>query len=303
MPEELRAGIIGCDTSHCIAFTKVMNNADDKAHVPGVRVVEAYPSVSEDIPSSVGRVDGFKKELAEKWDIAIVESIEALLEQVDVVLLESVDGRRHLSELKPVAEARKPVFIDKPFAASLDDAKKMVELIDKHKLPCFSGSSLRFDSNIAALAADTKACGKILGCDAFSPAHLDETNPGLFWYGIHGVEILYTIMGEGCQSVQCTSGPDGELAVGTWKDGRIGTMRGIRKGKGGYGAMVLCENSPPINKQAAGDYYGRLVKAIVEFFKTGKPPLPISETLEICAFIDAALRSSNEQGCDVTLRL
>jgi len=302
MADLMRAGIIGCDTSHCLAFTRLFHDEKAPGHVPGVRVAAAYPSFSPDLEASASRVEKYKKELADKWGVKMTGSIDELLDQVDAVLLESVDGRRHLSELRPVAAAGKPVYVDKPFAASLADAREMVKLVKRHKLPCFSSSSLRFDSSFARFMADDQARGKVLGCDAFSPAHLEPTNPGFFWYGIHGVEILYTIMGRGCETVQCTSSPDADLAVGVWSDGRLGSMRGIRKGKPDYGAMVLCEKSFTYLRYA-GDYYPGLVREIVKFFKSRQPPVPIDETLEICAFIDAAWRSSKSGGEDVKLDL
>lgn len=303
MPETIRAGMIGCDTSHCVGFTKLLH--EDKEVLgdgPPVRVVACYPSFSPDIRSSAERVRKFKNELIDKWNVEMVDSIPALMDVCDVVLLESVDGRRHLKELGPVAEAGKPCYIDKPFAASLGDAKEMVKLIRAHKLPCFSSSSLRFDSVFVKFMADKEARGQVHGCDAYSPAHLEPTNPGLFWYGIHGVEILYTIMGTGCRTVSCSSSDHGDLAVGVWRDGRIGSLRGIRKGKADYGAMVLAEKVFQELRQT-GDFYKELTKAIVKFFRTKQPPVPVEETLEICAFIDAANRSAQLGGDDVELGL
>src|SRR5205085_232995 len=114
----LRAGIIGCDTSHAIAFTKTFNDPAASGDVAGVKVVAAFPGGSDDIPSSHDRVGKFTSEL-KGMGVEIVDSIPALLEKVDVVLLESVDGRPHLEQVKPVFAAGKPVFIDKPLAGSL----------------------------------------------------------------------------------------------------------------------------------------------------------------------------------------
>ncbi|NLU20467.1 MAG: Gfo/Idh/MocA family oxidoreductase [Phycisphaerae bacterium] len=293
--------MIGADTSHCKAFTQMFHDEKHPAHQAGFRVVALYPSFSPDVKSSADRVDQYKKELNEKFGVKLVESIDALLEQVDVVMIESVDGRRHLPELRPVVKARKPVYIDKPFAASLADAKEMVRLLKEAKVPAFSTSSLRFDSAFVNFNKEKDKHGKVLGCDAFSPAHLEPTNPGLFWYGIHGVEILYTLMGTGCKKVECSSTEDGDVAVGTWKDNRLGTMRGIRKGAGGYGAWVLTEKGAPQMLTAKGDYYPGLVAAMAKFFKTGESPVALEETLEIMAFIDAALQSSKRHGDDVEL--
>lgn len=299
---DIRVGMIGCDTSHVVAFTEIFHNPHHAHHVPGVKVVACWPTFSEDVESSIKRVDGFRKRLADDYGVEMVDGAAALLERVDAVMIESVDGRRHLKEFEAIASAGKPVFIDKPFTASLADAKKIAALAEKHEVPTWSSSSLRFDSAIRA-AADAEKCGKVSGCDAFSPAHLEKTNPGLFWYGIHGVEILFTIMGPGCQVVRCTSTEAADMAVGVWKDGRIGTMRGLRSGKGGYGARVMCEKKGPELHTAKGDYYGAMMKAMVAFFKDRKPPVPLAETVEICAFIQAAWESSKKDGDDVKLDL
>lgn len=300
MAEVIRIGIIGCDTSHCPAFTQMFNDEKHAAHQPGFRVVAAYPSFSPDIKSSADRVDGFKKQLTEKYGVKMAGSIDELLTGVDALMIESVDGRRHLPELKAVAQAGKPVYIDKPFSASLADAKEMVRIIKEAQLPAFSTSSLRYDSAFVKFNAAKDKHGQVLGCDAFSPAHLEPTNPGLFWYGVHGVEILFTLMGRGCKTVSCNSTDDTDLAVGVWNKGRIGTMRGLRKG-GEYGAAVLTEKGPPQMLLAAKDYYPGLIAALAKFFRTKEAPVPIEETLEIMAFIDGALQSTKKNGEDVAL--
>ena len=300
----IRAGMIGCDTSHCGVYTRMLNDEQAPEEISGVRVTAAYPSFSEDMEKSVGRVKDISRQLSENWGVKMTGSIEEMLEQVDVVLLTSVDGRRHLKELRPVAASGKPVYIDKPFAASLTDAREMVRVIREHDLPCFSCSPLRFDSRFVKFMSEEKARGRICGCDACGPAHRESTNPGFFWYGIHGVEILYTVMGPGCRSVRCISTDGSDLAAGTWDDGRIGTMRGIHSGHGqaGYGATVLCDKVHA-RLEAAGDFYRNTATAMVRFFRTRKPPVPIDETLEICAFIDAAWQSSKQNGEQIKLNL
>jgi len=305
MSDPIKAGIIGCDTSHVIAFTECFHNEKAKDHVPGVRIVAAYPSFSDDIESSKGRVKEYTDKLREKYGVTITDSIADLVKMVDAVLIESVDGRRHLKELHAVVKAAEPgrlppVYVDKPFAASLADAKEMVRIIRENKLPCFSTSSLRYLPGIQAFLRDASH-GKVMGCDAFSPATLEPTNPGFFWYGIHGVEILYTIMGTGCKDVRCTSTPDVDVAVGIWGDGRVGTMQGRRKPPHDYGAMAYTEKR--VVCLIEPHTYVPRVREIAAFFKTRKAPVPIDETLEIMAFIDAALTSSKAGGKEAPLSL
>lgn len=289
----LRAGIIGLDTSHAPAFTKVINNPDAKGDLAGVRVVAAYPGGSPDIPSSIDRVEGFTKALSD-MGVEIVDSIDELLEKVDVVLLESVDGRPHLKQAEPVLKAGKPVFIDKPVAGSLADAIAIFDLAKETGTPVFSSSSLRYGAGY-----DKEAVGDVLGCDAYSPCSLEEHHPDLFWYGVHGVETLFTIMGTGCESVTRVQTSDFELAAGVWKDGRIGTFRGIRKGKSGYGATIF--GTKGIAQDGGYGGYEPLVVEICKFFKTGEPPVSAEETIEIFAFMEAADESKRQGGKPVTI--
>jgi hypothetical protein len=297
--KDLRAGIIGLDTSHVVAFTRLLNAATPKPELAGVRVTSAYPGGSADLPASRNRVAGFTRELHDGFKVAIVGSIEELLASVDVVLLESVDGRPHLEQARPVLRAHKPLFIDKPIAGSLTDAIALFELAKQTNTPCFSSSSLRFSSGIAGMRNSTTV-GAVIGCNAFGPCPIEEHHPDLFWYGIHGVEALFTLMGTGCQSVARTHTDGTDFVVGVWQDGRIGTFRGLRQGHNtDYGATVVGSKAS-MATTGSGDYEP-LVAEIVAFFKSGKPPVSLRETLEIFAFMEAADESRRQEGKPVTI--
>jgi predicted dehydrogenase len=293
----IRVGIIGLDTSHVVAFTQAMNDKNATGPLAGVKVVAAFAGGSPDIPASRDRVEGYTKELRE-MGVEIVESIDELLPKVDAVLLESVDGRPHLEQARPVIKAGKPLFVDKPVAGTLADAIAIFELAKAHKVPCFSSSSLRFSPGILGMRSDDRV-GEILGCDAYGPCALEEHHPDLFWYGIHGVETLFTIMGTGCESVSRTQTADCELVVGVWKGGRVGTFRGIRAGKADYGAVVFGTKGIVPSGSYAG--YQPLVVEIARFFETGKPPVSADETLEIYAFMEAADESKRQGGTAIRI--
>ncbi len=294
-PAPFRVGIIGMDTSHVPAFTKLIN---DPAKNSGCKVVAGYPGGSTDIPSSINRVKGYTDQLKNEFGVEIVDSIEELCRKVDGVLLESVDGRPHLEQVRPVIAAKKPVFIDKPMAGSLADAIEIFRLAKENNVPCWSSSSLRFGPSIAGMKG-REDVGKVMGCEAFSPCSLEEHHPDLYWYGIHGVEILFTIMGPGCQTVQRAQTDSYELVVGVWKDGRIGTFRGLRAGRSDYGALVY--GSKGIVRSGGYEGYGHLVEEIVKFFKTGQTPIPPEETLEVLAFMTAADKSKAQNGAKVEI--
>lgn len=295
-PAELKAGIIGLDTSHAVAFTKLLNNPRASGELAACRIVAAYPQGSRDIESSVSRVPGYTEQV-KALGVEIVDSIEELVRRVDVVFLETNDGRPHLEQALPVLRAKKPVFIDKPVAGTLADAVAVYEAAQKHGAPVFSSSSLRFTKGAQALRGG--AAGRVLGADVYSPCSLEKTHPDLFWYGIHGVESLFTVMGVGCRTVARASTPDFDVVTGVWNDGRIGVFRGIRAGRSGYGGTVFGEKAI----QEIGPYggYEPLVVEIVKFFRTHEPPVSEEETLEIYAFMEAADESKRQGGAPVSV--
>lgn len=291
---ELRLGMIGLDTSHATAFTKLLNDTKAKDHVPGGRVVAAFKGGSPDLESSWSRVDEYTRELTEKWGVRIHDTIEAMCQEVDAVLLESVDGRPHLAQARPVIEAGKPLYIDKPMAASLRDVLEIFRLAKAKGVPVFSASSLRFGKDTQA--ARSGALGRIQFAQTHSPSPIDPTHPDLFWYGIHGVESLFTVMGTGCESVRRGLTTDGTIEViGTWTGGRTGIFR---EGKG-YGGEARGDKGT--GKVGAFDGYRPLVVAIMEFFRTRVAPVPPEETIEIFAFMEAADESKRRGGGAVRL--
>lgn len=296
--QSARVGIIGLDTSHCEAFTKVLNDPNSDAEYQGFRVTAAYPYGSKTIESSAKRIPEYT-EAIKKYGVTITGSIKQLLDQVDVVLLETNDGRLHLEQALEVIKAGKRLFIDKPIAASAKDAAAIFEAAKKRNVPVFSSSSLRFTPAVQDVAKG-KTVGKVLGADVFTPCSIEPTHPDLFWYGIHGVETLFTILGPNCKQVTRTHTNDTDVVTGIWSDGRIGTFRGTRSGKHDYGGTAYGENG--YTQFAAYGGYEPLLKEIVQFFKTGIVPVKAAETLEICAFMEAADESKRKGGCPVQLK-
>ena len=302
-PKPLRAGIIGLDTSHVLAFTQTLNKAPknpaDADKVAGVKVVAAYPQGSKDIQSSTSRVPEYTAKVKD-LGVEIVDSVDDLVKKVDCVFLESNDGRVHLEQVLPVLAAHKPVFIDKPIAGSLADTIRILNAAKKAGVPMFCSSSLRFGK--AVQEVHNGSIGKVKSAETFSPAHLEVTHPDLYWYGVHGCEALYTVMGTGCISVKRSTTDDGKIQVtGTWPDGRVGIFREENgKDRRGYGGKAVGEKG----EAAIGSYdgYDPLLFAILQMFRTGVPPVSADETLELYAFMEAADESKRRNGAEVTLK-
>ncbi len=292
----LRLGVIGLDTSHSLAFTKAFNATPADPAMQNCRVVAAYPWGSKTIESSSSRIPGYTEEI-KKLGVEIVDSIEELLERVDGVLLETNDGGPRRDQVMKVFASGKPVFMDKPVAASLADVVAIYDAAQKLGVPTFSSSSLRYAEGVQAVRGGE--IGAVLGCDAHSPCSLDPTHPDLFWYGIHGVEMLFTCMGTGCESVSRTTSDSFDLAVGRWSDGRIGTFRGIRTGAAPYGGNAFGEKAVRSIGPSRG--YQPLLIEIAKFFRTRQPPVSVEETLELYAFMEAADESKRQGGKPVSI--
>jgi hypothetical protein len=292
----LRAGIVGCDTSHAIAFTKLINDPQATGSLAKVEVVAAFPGGSPDLPSSADRVEGYVDELR-GMGVEIVDSIPELAQKCDVILLESVDGRPHLQQFKQLAVG-KPVFIDKPAAANLADVIAIFRLAEQTKTPCFSSSGLRYCAAVTKLANDP-ALGGVTGCSVASPFEIEPRHIDLAWYGVHGVEAIYAMMKPGCESVSRVDGADATLVTGKWADGRLASWRGL-KGGHDYAFTAFGPKGLAFDRGFSG--YEPLVDEICTFFVTGKPPVPASETIEMFAFMEAADESARRDGALVTTR-
>ncbi|MFT6179077.1 MAG: putative dehydrogenase [Paracoccaceae bacterium] len=294
--DPIRIGLIGLDTSHVTAFTKVINDPTTKDHVQGAKVVAAFKGGSADIESSISRVEGYTKTLREDFGVEICETIEDLCTKVDAVMIESVDGRPHLAQARPVIAAGLPLFIDKPVGGTLSDTLEIYRLAKEAGVPIFSSSSLRYGKSTQAVRAGS--IGKVTYALCSSPASLEPHHPDLYWYGVHGCESLFTVMGTGCQSVVRRTTPDGLIEVeGNWGNGRTGIFR---EGKG-YSGLARNAKGEEI---AVGAYegYAPLVVEVVKFFKTKKPPVSAAETIELFTFMEAADESKRQGGKAVTLK-
>ena len=294
---DLRLGIVGTDTSHVIGFATAFNDSSSPDHVPGARIVAAFRGGSPDIPASRDRIDGFTRQLQEKYGVEIVGTIAELCRRVDGVLLTSNDGRVHLAQAREIIAAHKPMFIDKPLASTLEDAREIARLAKEAGVPWFSTSTLRY----AVTGLKTL---DLSGVEVWGPGPLEEHHHlDLSWYAIHEAEMLFTLLGTGCEEVTRVESADTSVVACRWKDGRIGTMRALRP-YADYGAVVFrkTEKSQASEMHAIASSPSELDRALVKFFVSGTPPVPNEETLELIAFLDAAQRSKAAGGQPMRLR-
>jgi len=274
--------MIGLDTSHCISLAKFLNRKKSKN-----KIKYAFRGGNQDFSKSRDRVDKFTEELNKKYDIAILDSIEEVAEKSDAILLTSVDGRQHLEQFQILSKFKKPVWIDKPFTCSLEDAKKIMEISKKSDTPFFSSSILRFTKGIA----EYKALQDATTVEITGPVPILEDYPGYFWYGIHSIEILYEIMQKGFESISLRRFPNQkyEIIVAKRNDGRIGIIYGCRySGFKEWTARIFTNNRLIITKsQSKPSGMELMIPHILNFFETKKSPIEVEEMIEIISFIES----------------
>jgi len=292
---DLRLGIIGTDTSHVTAFAKVLNDPTSPDHIPGAKIVAAFKGGSPDIESSANRVEGFAKELAGKYQVEIVPTIAAMCGKVDAILLESVDGRKHLEQATAALKCGKPMFIDKPLAATYADALAIAKAAKAANVKWFSSSSLRWADQMTTMKSPANKSVTVWGPGPIDKSHYLD----LSWYAVHPIEMLYALLGPGCVEVTRIAS-DNDVVVGKWSDGRVGTVQVLRP-YGDFGAVAYTEKKV-IESGKIKVGYVPMLKEIIKFFQTGVSPVNEDETMELFAFMDAAQKSKEQGGKPIKLK-
>lgn len=295
---DVRIGIIGLDTSHAVEFSQCLNDPASTNYVPGAKVVAALPAASSDLPMSKDRIGEFTNTVRDKYGVRIVNNVEELTAAVDAFMILSLDGRPHLAQVKSVLGAKKPVFLDKPVAASLKEAVAIYEQAEAAGVPLFSASAMRWSPGVLDVAAAKIA--SVSGAISSGPSPKQVEHPTLFFYGIHPTEALFTVLGQGCNKVTCTSSEGASVVTGKWSDGRLGTVYAMHTWPADY-RLTLFGKEQSTDQKCNVDYTP-LVREIVKFFQTKTVPVTAAQTLEIYAFMEAADESQRQGGCPVSVR-
>lgn len=322
----VKVGLLGIDNFGSVAYTEFLNRPHAEGVFEGVRVVAAYPVINDDYPDSANLTAQWRDQLTKMYQkptdpkdavppVEWVNSVEELLAKVDAVMIFSMDGRLHLKQAEPVLKAGKRLFISRPLASSPADAVAILKLAEQTKTPCWSSSQHRFSAGFSGMR-DHPEVGRVIGCDVYGGWTVDAPAADQFMRPLHSLETLYTIMGPGVVTASCTSTPTTESITAVWKDGRVGTYRGIKTGAVKYSATVFGEKGVstagiyghgipvngvvPTNDKYVG--YEGLAIEIAKFLKGGPLPVTPAETLEIFALMQAAEESKAQNGAVVRLK-
>ena len=292
----IKIGVVGLDSSHAVQYAKLLHETDHPHHVPGGQIVAAYAGGSPDWELSHGRVPGFREELEHGFAIPVYHSIAEVVAASDAIMILTIDGRVHVEQFEAVAAAGKPVYIDKPLTATLADARKLATVAAESATRVFSSSVWRY----AVGLRDAKAA--LTGPARHMSLHGQwMVHPGLHgwsWYGIHQVEMLYAVLGAGCQRVACAQDGAAEVLTGFWSDGRIGTIATNHDEGLTYGGWIAdAEGTHAISvKDTMHDRYAAFLRGALYFYRGGPEPVALAETMETIAFMETAWRSREQGG-------
>ena len=290
----MRLGIIDFDTSHVGAFVRRVNKVgiEKEQWVDGAKFVVGCPGKSVIFPERIAE----ETASVAKLGLPLVSTAEDMLQhELDAVFVESNCGAQHLERAKFFLDHKIPLFIDKPFTCSSAEAQEIFKLADKAGVPVMSSSALRYAPEIVQAAKEQQDKAKVVSCVAYGPGPQHPKNPGLFHYGIHAVEMLFTILGPGCEWLTAVSNKTADLITGHWKDGRIGTVCTTRP-TSDYGLTVNISGKIVHHKVSTAIIYRELLSAILEMLKRKQSSIRQEETKQIVRFIELATVSAANHG-------
>jgi len=290
----IKVAIIGLDTSHSIEFPRRMQAADcpPDQMVPGIRAVTC---LRFETPFQDKKGLDERQSRLESWGVRVTTRFEEAVADCDAIMLEINDGAFHLDYFKKVAALGKPVFLDKPLAASLADGRAIIRLMRAHNTRVWSGSSIPF---CPELDGTRSGFTQIKRAHVFGALGDAPAGDSLVWYGVHTVEMLQRIMGPGALSVCALETKGSILAVADYGAGREGVVEAIR-GMWVYGGRIqgVMNKEPKIVPFVCASTYAYrdILRLIKTFFEGGAAPVDMLTTFEGLAMMTAA-RQSIETG-------
>jgi predicted dehydrogenase len=290
----IRIGAVGADSSHLPEFTRRIKALSEQGDTR-CRVTTLFDPGQHDL------VDAPKwLKAAQELGVSLAPSLDELLSNVDGVMVLAVNGNKHLSYALPALEKGLPTYIDKPLTCDLEQARQLLAVSRQRRARCYSASSLRFAPEVEAARQDSEL-GKMVAIDAFGPGQLHKMMEGLFFYGVHVIEMVDAIWGPGVRRVSAVHLEDRDLVDLDYHDGRYARMRLDRRGSYSFGATVHGEKK---TRQFTVDFapvYMRLIQGTTRFFEGGPEPARLRDIVENVAVMEAGNASMKQDGAWISV--
>jgi len=283
MSKQIRVAIIGLDTSHSTAFPQLMQDPStpEKLQVKELRAVSCMR-----FETPFQGKEGLDKRQAylESIGIPVTENFDEAVADCDAIMLEINDPSLHLEYFEKCAPLGKPVFLDKPFADTVENMQKIMDIAQKYNVRFFTSSSLRFDMD---LCAALKVAPERKRATIWGPIGKAAAGSDVVWYGCHSFEMLQTVMGNGATEVAGYKDESGYVFQVKYADGRRGTVE-LTPGSS-FGALLRDEANNCVTVNVTGEvpFYFMLLKEIVRFFN-GEEVVSLADSVEVMAMMEAA---------------
>lgn len=286
----MRIGIVGAENSHTALIAGILNV--DRA-VPGFHVTHVW-----------GETHEFAAKAARDSEIpCIVTDPGDMLTEVDAVIVDHRDGKHHASAARPFIEHGIPVFVDKPFCTDLEEGLSLVRLARGRNCAITSFSTLPLEQSVCEFASGLQGIGKLRSLVTAGPCDIDGPYSGVFFYGVHQVETVLSLVDSRPVSVMTTrSGADGVATV-VFEGGFIATLQCLNDwwGGGGFHAFACGdEGTETAHLTSEEKPFLTGVKLFCEMFATGVEPVPPQRYLTGVAVL-AAMRESFATGRPVAV--
>lgn len=279
-----RIGIIGAENSHAAAIAKAINV--EHSH-PGFAVTHLW-----------GETETFAANTAKAGAIPmIVRDPAEMLGQVDGVMVDHRDGRYHVSAARPFVEAGLPVFVDKPLSTSLEEARTLLRLRRERGVAVTTLSALPYQSCIQGIRDQLATIGTVKGVHLNGPGDPQSPYGGIFFYGIHQVDVMVALFGTGACSVTAT--------------GEEGTFTGVVRYPGGLTVTIGMPGAKGFSLTAIGSAgsfhapiamdsqpYAATTALFTGMFASGTEPFDDARMLAPIAVLEA-LQTALVQACPV----
>lgn len=282
--KKLKIAFIGLDTSHSTEFAKYMQDLPlPKEHqIGGLTVTRC---LRFDTPFQ-GK-EGLDKRQAylESIGVKVTLDFEEAVADCEAICLEINDPAFHLEYFKKCAPLGKPIFLDKPFADTLDNTNAILASAREHNIRFFTASSLRYDANLIETSAK---CPKPQFASVWGPLGKAPAGSSIVWYGVHAFEMLERTMGTGAVSVTAVPDRQGVVCTVAYADGRRGVVE-LNSHSYRYGGVLRDGTPNEFLFQYAGgvNLYRNLIGEIARFFRGECEGVSLEESYEIMAMLEA----------------
>ncbi len=275
----IRIGIVGAENTHSYSVAATLNI--NKA-VPGAAVVAIW-----------GETDEFAKTAAKKGQIPlIVKKPTDMIGQVDAIMVDHRHAKLHLPAAEAFLEKKLPLFIDKPFSYRLAEGKAFLAKARKLGVPVTSFSAIPHQQSFATMMQKVRKAGEVRAVSSIGPADIKSPWGGIFFYGVHQVDMLIEAFGPEIVAVSVAKKKVGEkfsaIAALFWASGLMATMQCLNGAQTGFQLAVSTDGGILSDKLAFdADPYLMGTRCFVKMFKTGKEPFTHSRILSPIAVLEA----------------